>query len=455
MRCRQLVALCFVTTLSLPALAQSTPPPPGKPAPFEVPATQTFTLENGLAVTLIPYGSIPKTTVRLYTRVGNVHDTRGGLADVAYNLISEDGSHPKTQHSADKAAAMGGEVTTSVTEAYSTVEISVLSEHTTKALDLMSDLLAHYSPTQDTLTRVSETFARNMSIRATSPNGQASQAFGKAMFGDHPYAMPIPSQDDIMAITLEDVNGLIKQHVTANNSHLYISGVFDTSATQQAVMDAFAWMQSGTKNTFSTPAVAQPSQHFVERPDAPQSELRLGLQVPGPEHKDFVALDVMNTLLGGSFSSRITSNIREDKGYTYSPRSSLRVLPNAAYWAQGAAVTAEHTADSLSEIRKEIALLQADGVSDEELRGFKNYMSGLFVLRNSSRGGVISQLWYQELHNLPDDRLSKLMGMIDAVQPADVKRVANQYLPLDNMIRVVVGDPATVPAQLEALDSGE
>ena len=434
------------------ATAKEAPPQPGQAANFSVPETTDFTLDNGLNVTLVPYGNTPKATIRLISKVGNAHDSVPGIADIAYNLFAEDGVHPATQGSAGKAASMGGEINTTVTMSYSYINLNVLSEHTPSAVQMLSELVLNYSPEQVALERVSSGFIRNISIQKSSPGGQATEVFSKAMFGDHPYGAAFPTEDDMKNITVEAVGEFVSNHLVAANSYLYVSGVFDQAATRKAIEDAFAAMNKGTASSIpATEAKGAGEVIFVDRAGAPQSTLRYGLHVPGPENDDFVKLSVMNSMLGGSFSSRITSNIREDKGYTYSPFSQVNTLPGGSRWYQSADVTAEHTGNSMKEIIFEIERLKTEPVSDEELNGFKNYMSGIFVLQNSSRTGIINQLWFHKLHNLPVSRLGTLINQINAVSGDDIKSMAQTYLSLDKMTLVVVGDPESVPEQVRAL----
>lgn len=125
---------------------------------------------------------------------------------------------------------------------------------------------------------------------------------------------------------------------------------------------------------------------ILDRPGAPQSTIYYGLPVADPSNEDYIALDITNSLLGGSFGSRITSNIREDKGYTYSPYSSLYANYKSGLWFEAADVTTEHTGASISEITKEIKRLQEEAPTQEELQGIQNYESGLYVLQNSTPG---------------------------------------------------------------------
>jgi predicted Zn-dependent peptidase len=159
-------------------------------------------------------------------------------------------------------------------------------------------------------------------------------------------------------------------------------------------------------------------------------------------------MQVSNTLLGGFFSSRITRNIREDKGYTYSPFSTLSVRYRDGYWAQVAAVTTEVTGPALEEIFKEINTLQTTPPSTEELEGVKNYSAGVFVLQNSTRGGIINVLSYLDHHELPDSYLANYVSDVFAVTPEKVSEIAREYLRDEDMTLVVVGDRSQVSEQV-------
>jgi len=191
---------------------------------------------------------------------------------------------------------------------------------------------------------------------------------------------------------------------------------------------------------------------LIARPGAPQSTIYLGLPVVDPTHPDFMALSVMNTLLGGYFSSRVTTNIREDKGYTYSPNSSFATRYRDAVWVQVADVTTQHTGDALAEIHKEIERLRREPPSEAELEGVKNYRNGVFLISNSTPQGLLAQLAFMDLHELPDEWLSTFVDRLYAVTPEQVSEVARKYLDPEAMTLVVVGDLDVVRPQIDALD---
>jgi len=159
---------------------------------------------------------------------------------------------------------------------------------------------------------------------------------------------------------------------------------------------------------------------------------------------------VANALLGGSFGSRITSNIREQKGYTYSPFSQVSIRFRDAYWVEIADVTTAVTGPSLKEIFYEIDRLRNEPPSADELQGIKNYLAGIFVISNSSRQGIINQLALLDLHRLDDRFLTSFVQNVLAVTPKDVQRIAQTYITPDKMTIIVVGDKAKVAEQISA-----
>jgi predicted Zn-dependent peptidase len=188
---------------------------------------------------------------------------------------------------------------------------------------------------------------------------------------------------------------------------------------------------------------------LLDRPGAVQSTIIMGLPVPDPADSDYVPLLVTNSLLGGAFGSRITSNIREQKGYSYSPFSAVTDQYRLAHWAEQADVTTNVTGASLKEIFGEIDRLRSEAPPQPELTGIERNLAGVFALQNSSRLGVIGRLQFVDFHGLPDAYLTDYVKRVLAVTPEQVKTMAQRYLQPDSMTIVVVGDKKTVADQLK------
>jgi predicted Zn-dependent peptidase len=253
----------------------------------------------------------------------------------------------------------------------------------------------------------------------------------------------------LKSYTIAQVKDFYTRNFGAARAHVYIVGVYDESQMERAVRDAFAAWPAGSAPTIKPPAPHRGrSVTLLDRPAAVQSTIMLGLPVPDPTSKDRTALEVTDALLGGTFGSRITTNIRENKGYTYSPFSYIGTHYHDAYWVQQADVTTKFTGASLKEIFGEIDRLQKEAPGTSELDGIKNNMIGLFTLQNGSRGGIVTQLEEADLQGLGGDYLSGYVKRVLAVTPSDVQRTTATYLKPDEMTLVVVGDKATVAEQL-------
>jgi predicted Zn-dependent peptidase len=258
-----------------------------------------------------------------------------------------------------------------------------------------------------------------------------------------------PSEAALKGYTIDQVRAFHRGNYNAARARLYVAGVFDAPAMEAAIRKGFeGWERGGPGDTGKVPPPGERRFALLDRPDAPQSTVLLGLRVPSPSHKDWIALQVTDALLGGAFGSRITSNIREQKGYTYSPFSQVSTHPGQAHWVETADVTTKVTGESLKEIFFEIERLRKEAPGAAELRGIQNNLAGIFVVQNSSRSGVIGRLAFVDLHGLGDEYLSTYVKRVLSVTPEDVRRVANDYLTPDRMTLVVVGDVKTVKEQV-------
>lgn len=454
---KTLLASSLIAVLTLSVNAKEMPPAGGTPGDFTVPVTQEMTLENGLKVTFIPYGSTPKATVRLVTNTGNIDDgEQVWLADLSFDMLRQGTTSQSAKALAEAVASMGGEIATSVGMDSSFIGMDVLGEFTPDAVSVLADMVMNASFAESDLARLKTDSQRNLTVQKSNPSAIATEAFYQSIYGNHPYGRLYPTAESLSAVTVADTKTFIKSNFVPNRSHLYVSGVFDQAAVSKAVKAAFADWQQGDSRTAKTVLTKPgPTLELIEREGAPQSTLRLGLTAVDATHPDYTKLSVMNTLLGGAFSSRITTNIREDKGYTYSPRSAVIDRVGSAVWYEGADVTAEATGASLVEIFKEIELLSGEAPSAEELKGVQNYMAGIFVLRNSSRSAIISQLAFLELHGLDKSYLTDYVKNVHSVTPEEVSNIARQYLDSSRMHLTIVGDTATVTPQLKEVKALE
>ena len=431
--------------------ARETPPPGGPPKDFALPERDVRQLDNGLKITAVQFGAVPKATISVIVNAGNLNEgDQTWLADLTGDFILEGTASRTAEDIAMQAAAMGGQVNVTVTEDLTTITGDVLTEFAPDMARLLADIVRNPSFPASELERLRRDRLRMLSVAETQPDQMAMAAFREALYGEHPYGQLFPEEEELQGYEVDAVRGFYEGNFGAKRTHVIVAGKFNDQETVRAVEEAFADWKAGPDPLIDIPQPAEGKVvvDVIDRPEASQSNIYLGLPTISPGHADWIPLQVSNTLLGGFFSSRITRNIREDKGYTYSPFSSLSTRYKDGYWAQVAAVTTEVTGPAIQEIVNEIDELQENPPPAEELEGVKNYSAGVFVLQNSTRGGIINVLSYIDHHELPESYLTDYVSEVHAITPEQVSEIAREYLREEDMTLVVVGDRSKVSEQV-------
>jgi len=449
---RKLLTLVAALGLAIPAFAQKqSPPEGGAPKDFKLPQKSVFKLTNGLGATLVPYGMLPKVTISVIVRAGNINESENQvwLADITGDLLKEGTKSRDAKKVAEEIAGMGGTVTVSVGPDQTTIATDVLSEFGPQAVELLAEICRNPLLPESELKRIKNDRLRQLSIPKSTPDSITLERFRQWLYPNHPYGRLFPTAEMVESYTIDNVRKFYSDNFGAGRTHVYVCGQFDRPAVEQAIKRSLESWEKGAEPFKKVPTPAAKRQvSVIDRPGSEQSTVYLGLPVIAPGSPDYIKLVLTNSLLGGSFSSRITSNIREQKGYTYSPYSMVSSRFRDAYWAQYASLSNNVTAPALKEIFHEIDRLQAEAPSQEELRGIQNYLAGTFVLQNSSRSGIINQLAFLNLHGLPDEYLTGYVRNVYAVKPEDVKRIARTYLRDQDMTLVVTGDKNKIDQQV-------
>lgn len=446
------IALCLVVS-SVSLAQKQSPPEGGTPRDFQLPAKKISKLQNGLTATMVPYGAIPKVDINVIIKTGNIHEgpNEVWLADLAGNLMREGTTTMDFKTIARKVAAMGGDINVSTGLNQMTISGSVLSEFAPELVKIIADLVISPAFPAKELDRLKNDLKRELTVQRSVPQSQASEKFRSIIYKDHPYGKLFPTEQMLDSYTLEMAKGFYEKNVGAKRTVVYAVGKFNEEKVKQAIEEAFGKWKEGPEVNYP---IAQPAKTnevaIIDRKDAPQTTVMVGMPTLDPSKPDYLALQITNSLLGGSFGSRITSNIREDKGYTYSPFSTINNGYRVALWYEQADVTTEHTGASLQEIAKEIKRLQNEPPSAEELKGIQNYEAGIFVLQNSSSGGIISQLNLLDFHGLPDSYLTDRVKNIYALTPEKVQQMAKEHIRYEDMTLVLVGDKKQLDKQMKA-----
>ncbi|MBM3294635.1 MAG: insulinase family protein [Candidatus Aminicenantes bacterium] len=427
------------------------PPEGGAPRDFKIPAGRTFILGNGLKVTLVPYGKVPKATIRFIFRTGAIDEPadRIWISSFVADFLKEGTAAKTAKEIAEAAAGMGAEISSNAGTDISSLGGTVLSEFVSEFIALLADMLRNPAFPESELVRIRANHVRRMAVAKAQPQTLAGAGFMHALYGDHPYGRLFPAEEALKSYSIAAVRKFFEDRFGARRTHLYVAGVFDEKKVEASVRAGLENWRAG-----AAPAVRLPSPkskravYVLDRPGSVQSTVLIGLPVIHPADKDFIALQVTDALLGSSFASRITSNIREDKGYTYAPSSALQTHYRDAAWYEQADVSTEVTGAALKEIFFEIDRLGREAPPPEELKGIQANFAGLFVLQNATPGGIISQLNGVELHGLGKDYLAGYVRNVLKVAPADVQRMAKSHLRSKDMTIYIVGDLAKIRGQI-------
>jgi len=425
-------------------------PAGGTPKDFSLPEKKITTLPNGFGSALVQYGDIPKVTINLIIKTGNVHEAANEvwLADLTGVLMKEGTTTMDFKTISRKVAGMGGEVNVNVSADQFTISGSVLSEFAPGLIKIISDIAMNPAFPPSELERLKKDLKRQLAVEKTRPQSQAQEKFFQLIYKDHPYGRFFPTDEMLSSYTIDKVKDFYGKNFGAKRSVLYVAGKFDAASAEKAIDESFSPWKAGPEINYPPATQVRTNEiATIDRKNAPQTTILLGLPTITPNHPDYVPLQVTNSLLGGSFGSRITTNIREDKGYTYSPFSTIQNRKGVSVWYEQADVTSEHTGESLQEIAKEIRRLQNEPPSKEELTGIQRYQAGIFVLQNSTPSGIIGQLNFIDQNGLDDTYLTNRVKNIYAVTPEKVSQMTKDHFKYEDMTLVMVGDKKLLDKQ--------
>jgi len=424
-------------------------PTPGRAAPFALPELQTLALPNGLRATLVRAGTVPSVSLRLVLRVGAI-DTGSAtwLERLLSDYLREGAGDRDSAALARAAAALGGRLEVSSDADTTSLSMTVLAEYAEQAVALLAEVAARPLLPPSELNRLQDDLARDLDVARAEPSALAADLFQRALYGDHPYGPVLPA-GDLASLDLEAVRALYEGNVGPQRAQLLAAGQIDGARLAAAIEEAFGtWSADAPDAAPTVKADSKRLIHAIDRPGAEQSTVMIGLPVISPSHSDYVALVVTNALLGGAFNSRITRNIREDKGYTYSPRSAITAHRHAGHWAQVADVTTKVTGASLQEIVMEIERLRAEPPPLGELAAVQAYVAGTQTMRYATPSGILAQLGFLDLHRLDSGYAERFVERVYQVDPEEVQRIAGELLDPEAMTIAVAGDLDSVRDQL-------
>jgi zinc protease len=436
----------------LPASAEKTS--------FKVPEVKRFRLKNGLRVILAESHKLPLVGVEMVVRTGNGANPRdkAGLADLVANMLDEGTATRSATEIAEEIAQLGATLSTNATWDASSLSVSALTENIDRVLDVWADVLLRPAFSENDLARVRENLLSTLARRKDSPPLVAGLTFARALYGEnHPYGWPLGgTEDSVRRISRADVQNFYQAFYRPNNAVLVVAGDIKEAELRAKMEERLAgWKPKPARILMPKPPLIDRTRIFlVDKTGAPQSSIRLGLFGIERKNPDYCRALVMNQILGGTFK-RLTLNLRETKGWTYGVASMFEARRAPGPWTTGGEFVASHTADSVTEILKEISALRSDEVGESELKDTKDEILRAFPARFATANQVAAQMAALAVYDLPDKELQTFTARIASVTAADVRKMAQKYLRPDHMVIVVVGDRTGIEASLRRIGEVE
>jgi zinc protease len=441
---------------------RSHPPAPGPIRPLTVPAVRKSTLANGLRVWIVEHHKVPVVQANLVVFSGSAEDPAGkfGVANLTAALLQDGAGSRSALEVADAVDFLGADLTTAGGIDSSVVRLHVPVARFADALPIMADVALRPTFPSAELDRVRQQRLTSLLQARDDPPTIAAVAFSRMLFGPaHRFGtMTGGTAETIKSFTPEDLRSFYRAAYRPDNAALVIVGDVTAARAMPLVEAAFgAWKSAGAPPPSGVlPPVSPPASrtvYLLDKPGAAQSQIRIGALGVARSTPDYFPLEVLNTILGGSFTSRLNNNLREQHGYAYGAGSAfdMRVTPGPFFAAAG--VQTDKTSEALKEFFNELnGILKP--VPAAELDREKHYVALRYPSGFETTGEISRQLENLLVYHLGDDYFSTYVQRIEAVSAADVQRVAEKYLHPDRMIVVVVGDLKVIEPGIRALNLG-
>lgn len=443
-------------------------PEPPRGHPFLFPRIEKSVLPNGLRVWTAHHANVPLVTCLLLIQRGAANDPPGkeGLAAISLDMLDEGSGDRSAIEMHEALARIGAQFDSEIGADGAALSATMLSRFTEQGLTLIADMAARPRLAEEDFLRVRQLRLHRLAQLRDMPGVVAERTFVKLLYGEHPYGhTPIGAERSLSAMTVDDVRAFHAHAMTPSIATLVAVGDCDHDAICRLAAEAFADWSCAADATGRAAAFAEPVDgdrgtparlNVVQRPGAPQSELRIGHVAASRHTPDYHALLAVNMVLGGQFVSRINLNLREHKGLTYGARTAFdfRRLPGP--FSLQVSVQTSGTAQAIHESLDEIAAIRGPRpiTADELALGVAALTRG--YARNFETAEQIAGAAMQiALYELPDDYFARFVPSVEAVTPEQATAAAAHHLDPSRLVTLAVGDLDAIHADLRQLDLGE
>ena len=425
-------------------------PPYGPEKPLATPSVKSATLANGLTLWLVSEPGFPKVALTVAVRGGLAADPAGrpGLSELLSKTLDQGTRTRSAKQIAQELQASGGDLSASAGKDSLELSTVVLSAKVDSAIAVLADVLQNASFPEAEVTLAKRNLTDELEQREAEPSFLAARARDKVLFSDHPYHVTSPTRDSIAAAASNDLRDVFAQRFRPDQAILVAAGDFQNDkllATLKSALGSWKAPADSPAAPIANPsAQAEHAVYIVPRPGSVQTTIELATLGPKLGDPDYEVTQVANAIYGGTFGSRLTSNIREDKGYTYSPFARLASYQKAGEMISHADVRNEVTAPTLNEMEYELNRMATTTPTEEELSKARRYLVGLEALRLQDRASLAHRLATLWIAGLQPDQIGISGQTISAATAADVDAVAKKYFPAHRSAIIAVGEEKVV-----------
>ncbi|CAN5179796.1 pitrilysin family protein [soil metagenome] len=433
-------------------------PAPKADPKFTLPTIEKTKLSNGLEVWLVRQTELPIVSMNMIFKTGATNDPQNlsGLSDFTAGLLDEGTKKRSAEEIANEVQSIGAQLFAGGNDDASTVRMATLTKNFDKALDIYSDVILNAEFPENEV----ETYRKRVLVgllqRRDRPDQIANLVYNKILYGAaHPYGVAL-SEKSAKAINREELMKFRDTFYRPNNAVLIVVGDADLKTLKPKLESSFKDWKAGNISQVTLPDAPMQEKaliYVVDKPGAAQSVINIGQIGVSRDSPDYFPLQVMNSLLGGQFTSRINMNLREDKGYTYGARSGFAFRRGAGPFTASSPVQTAVTAESVIEFLNEIKGVRGEiPVTQAELDYNKQSLIRRFPSGFETVDQIASQLGNVVTYDLPDTYFNDYITRINAVTLDDVNRVANKYLTPDKMAILIVGDRKVIEPKLKEIE---
>jgi predicted Zn-dependent peptidase len=458
-----LFAVAAITLSSVGSFAQekldrTKVPPPGPSPVLKVPTWTKTQLSNGATLIVSERHGLPLISFNI-TFVGGSNQfepaDKRGVAALTSSMLTEGTTTKTGDQLSDALQLLGTNVGAGVSAEDGSIGFTSTTKNFEPTLAIMADMMLNSTFPAEALERLRGRTLVNLTQAKDQPTVVGGQVFLKVLYGgSHPYGQRA-TETSIKAITRDDIVAFQKAYFQPGRAIITVVGDITTLQAKTAIEKGLsAWAKAGTKPSFDYPKYPEPQAtkiYLIDKPGAAQSVVNIGIPGPPRNTPDYFALQVLNTILGGQFQSRLNANIREQKGYSYGVSSSFGFGKGPGPFRAGGSIVSDKTDLALIEFMKELKGIEGGiPITDDELKTAKDNLIQGLPARFSSVNAISGSITTLALQNLPDDYYQSYAKNVAAITKEDLLRVAKQYVDLSHIAIVIVGDRNKVEAGLKA-----